>query len=80
MGLWLYRLLKKDDLMTLDFSYDPDNDIMIINGRKYTGKLFRVGFEPTEEGKCFKTLLINGILTISVQDHRDTDPEELGIA
>ena len=54
----------------LAFSYDSEHDILTIEGRKYSGDLFReFGFGPTEEGKCFKLKIDHGCMTIYVQDH-----------
>lgn len=53
---------------SLAFSYDQDNDIMTIEGIKYSGDLFRAwGENGIDSGQLFKILRIGETLMIGIE-------------
>lgn len=58
----------KGERKALDFSYDTGNDIMTIEGIKYSGEIFRAfGIGPTP-GKWLRIIsLENGVLNVEVK-------------
>lgn len=59
----------------LKFSYDAVEDILTIEGTRYSGEVFREWsmISPiTADGKCLRVIdKNNGVITILVQDHKE---------
>jgi hypothetical protein len=58
----------------LSVNYDEANDILEIEGIKYTGQLFRFigGTFLTPKDKCFKIhRSVGGMITLSQQSHQE---------
>lgn len=63
-------------MTSLSFSYDPFLDILTVEGKRYSGELFRKGLTETPEGMCFRLVKDGDTFITHTQEHGLRPPED----